>query len=311
MAVVVATFYQFVSLKDPSVIKQVLLPFCQAHALQGTVILATEGINGTVAGSRQAIDALRAWLMTDARFRHLEYKESLTQKSPFLRTRVLIKKEIVTLGVASLNLADNPALLRGEYVDPEAWDALITQPQVTLLDTRNDYETKIGSFNGAQDPQLKRFRDFPHFVAQHLKPDVEQKVALFCTGGIRCEKASAYLLQLGFKHVFQLKGGILNYLRTVAAQENQWWGECFVFDHRTSVDHELRKGSHGMCYGCRRPISVADCSSAKFIAGVSCPQCFDELSDLQKARFAERRRQVTLALNRNGHHLGPVTSPTD
>lgn len=311
MATVVATFYRFVTLKDPTDIKQVLLPFCQAHHLQGTIILATEGINGTVAGSRQAVDAIKTWLLTDARFRDLEYKESPAQTSPFLRMKVLIKKEIVTLGVATLNLADSPSGISGEYVSPEAWDALITQPQVTLLDTRNDYETKIGSFNGAKDPQLKRFRDFPRFVAQHLKPEVDQKVALFCTGGIRCEKASAYLLLLGFKHVLQLKGGILNYLRTMTAKKNQWWGECFVFDHRTSVDNELRKGSHEMCYGCRRPISEADCSSAKFIAGVACPQCFDDLSELQKARFAERRRQMMLALNRHGHHLGPATNPTD
>ncbi|MDP5052841.1 MAG: rhodanese-related sulfurtransferase [Congregibacter sp.] len=300
MSVVVAALYKFVALPDYHALREPLLELCRAQGLKGTLLLAQEGINGTVAGDRDGLDAVLAKLRDDPRFADLEHKESLHDAQPFLRMKVKLKQEIVTMGVPQVD----PNRVVGTYVKPADWDALLADPGVTLIDTRNDYECAIGSFKGALDPMITSFRDFPAWVEKNLDPKKNQKVAMFCTGGIRCEKASSYLLEQGFDAVFHLKGGILKYLEEVSPASSSWEGECFVFDERVAVNHALEKGSYDQCFACRHPVSHEDLESADYVKGVSCPHCIHRQSDAQRERFAERQRQVDLAKTRGEQHIG-------
>jgi UPF0176 protein len=271
MALVVATFYKFVPFPDCATYRQPLLEYCLAQQLKGTILLAPEGINGTIAGCRDSIEAMLTFVRSDLRFGDLEVKTSYTQAWPFERMKVRLKREIVTLGQPDVNPGDRV----GTYVDSQDWNALLCDPTVTVIDTRNDYEVKIGTFQGAQNPQTASFREFPAYVQQNLDPLTHPKVALFCTGGIRCEKATAYLLQQGFAEVYHLKGGILKYLETIPASDSLWQGECFVFDERVAVEHGLKPGTHELCRACGHPISIADQRSDYFEPEVSCPYCFN------------------------------------
>jgi UPF0176 protein len=251
-------------------------------------------VNGTVAGSRSSIDSLISFLKAEPRLHDIEHKESFTNELPFDRMKVKLKKEIVPLGVSTVD----PNELVGTYVSPEEWNELISDPEVVIVDTRNDYEVDIGTFKGAIDPKTKRFRDFPAFVSATLDPEKHKKVAMFCTGGIRCEKASSYMLQQGFKEVFHLKGGILKYLEKIPSDKSLWDGECFVFDQRIAVGNGLVVGDHEQCYACRHPVSPQDRESSKFRLGVSCPYCFDNLPEKTRARAIERQKQNVLSKKR-------------
>ena len=298
--VVVAALYKFVTLEDYQALREPLLNACIAAGVRGTLLLASEGINGTIAGSREAIDTVLRELRRDPRLADLEHKESRDIEIPFYRMKVKLKKEIVTLGVEGVD----PNRCVGTYVRPEDWNELISNPDVVLIDTRNDYECDIGSFRGALDPRTTSFRDFPAFVRANLDPRKHKKVAMFCTGGIRCEKASAFMLNEGFAEVYHLQGGILKYLEEVPAQESLWEGECFVFDNRVAVDQHLQKGRYDQCYGCRHPILEEDKHSGKYEAGVCCPHCYGQLTPDQQMRFRERQKQVDLAAQRGEPHVG-------
>ena len=298
--VVVAALYKFVSLQHYRELREPLLDFCSERGIKGTLLLAREGINGTIAGSRDAIDAVLAYLKAMPELRDLEHKESYDDHMPFHRMKVKLKKEIVTMGVPAID----PNECVGTYVKPQDWNALIDDPDVLLIDTRNDYEVDIGTFRGALDPRTTNFREFPDYVRKHLDPAKQRKVAMFCTGGIRCEKASAFMLKEGFEEVYHLQGGILKYLEEVPADQSAWEGDCFVFDNRVSVDQHLRKGRYDQCYGCRHPITEEDKASDLYEKGVCCPLCFDTLSDDQKSRFRERQKQVELAADRGEAHVG-------
>ncbi|BAU63613.1 rhodanese domain-containing protein [Stanieria sp. NIES-3757] len=287
MTIVIATFYKFVTLENLSQRRQSLREFCQKHDLKGTILLATEGINGTIAGSRENIDKVFAYLRSESKFADLEYKESYSEVCPFERLKVKIKSEIVTFGVSEVA----PSQKVGTYVAPQEWNKIISDSEVVVIDTRNDYEVEIGTFKRANNPQTESFREFPEYVAKNLDPQKHQKVAMFCTGGIRCEKASSYLLSQGFKEVYHLKGGILKYLEEVPAEESLWEGECFVFDERVAVKQGLEPGSYDLCYACGHPISEADKASPYYEPIVSCPHCYDKLTPEKKARQLEKQRQ--------------------
>lgn len=296
---VVCAMYKFVTLENYQDLKQPLLNTMLAAGIKGTLLLAREGINGTVSGSRAAIDALLDYLNTDERIRGINYKESYTDTNPFYRTKVKLKKEIVTMGVNGID----PKHIVGTYVKPQDWNDLISRDDVVLIDTRNDYEYEVGTFKGAVNPHTKTFRELPDFVKENLNPAKHKKVAMFCTGGIRCEKSTAYLKEHGFDEVYHLEGGILKYLEEVPEQNSLWQGECFVFDNRVTVNHQLEKGIYDACHACRRPITAADKQRPEYEAGVSCHQCIDEYTDEQKGRFRERERQINLARARGQEHL--------
>ncbi len=298
--VVVAALYHFVTLEDFHEIREPLLDVCREAGVKGTLLLANEGINGTIAGPREGIDKVLAYLKSDARLSGLQHKESFDEEMPFYRMKVKLKREIVTMGVEGID----PNLVVGTYVRPEDWNDLVNDPDVLLIDTRNDYEYSIGSFKGAVDPQTTTFREFPEYVRSHLDPQKQKKVAMFCTGGIRCEKASAFMLQEGFEEVYHLQGGILKYLEEVPEAESTWEGECFVFDNRVAVNHRLEKGQYDQCYGCRMPITDEDKQSDKYRKGVCCPHCYDSLSADQIERFSERQKQIELARARGEIHVG-------
>lgn len=300
--VVVAALYKFVRLPDFRELRPRLLGFCQEHGIKGTLLLAEEGINGTIAGSRAGIDAVLVRLRSDPRLAELEYKESIASEPPFLRMKVKLRREIVTMGVPDID----PRFTVGHYVKPEHWNALISDPDVLLIDTRNHYETAIGTFRNAVIPRTHSFREFPEYVARNLDPAKHKKIAMFCTGGIRCEKASSYLLSRGFAGVYHLQGGILKYLETVPETESLWQGECFVFDQRVTVSHALEEGSYEPCHACRHPLSAQDRESPHYTPGVSCPHCAGTRSDSQTAGAAERYKQVQLAQQRLQRHLGPL-----
>ncbi len=301
-AIVIAALYRFVRLDDYESLRQPLLQVLLDNQVRGTLLLAAEGINGTVAGPRSGIDALLDYLRADERLRDFDCKFSYAQEVPFYRSRVKLKREIVTMGVDGINPEN-----AGTYVEPGDWNELISDPDVTLIDTRNDYEYAIGSFAGAIDPETRSFRDFPAYVDRELDPARQRKVAMFCTGGIRCEKATAYLRERGFDEVYHLKGGILNYLAEVPESESLWHGECFVFDNRVSVNHALERGSYDQCHACRLPITDADKKSDKYRAGVSCPACYAEKSETERARYREREKQVKIAAARGESHIGAVS----
>lgn len=301
----VATLYKFVDLPDFEALRPGLLAFCRRQSIKGTLLLAPEGINGTVAGSRAALDGLLAYLRSDPRLADLAWQTSRAEAPPFQRMKVKLKKEIVTLGRPGVR----PAERAGAHVEPGQWNRLIADPAVVLIDTRNQYEHQIGTFENARSPETVNFREFPDYARVALDARRDKKVAMFCTGGIRCEKASAYLLQQGFEAVYQLKGGILNYLAKVEARDSLWRGECFVFDARVSVDHKLARGRYEQCFACRRPLSAADRRSAHYRPGVSCARCIGETTAARRAAFSERQRQVELAARRRQRHLGEKAPP--
>lgn len=298
--IVILALYKFVTLNDYKLLRQSLLKLMHKHQLKGTLLLAKEGINGTIAGERKDIDAILAWLQLDQRFIGLESKESYADKTPFCHSKVKLKQEIVTLGVADI---DTKAM-SGTYVKPKSWNALITETDVLLIDTRNDYETKIGSFKGAISPKTKTFREFVNYAKVNLDPKKHKKIAMYCTGGIRCEKSTAYLKSQGFDKVFYLKGGILKYLQDIPLAQSTWQGECFVFDNRVAVNHNLAKGGYDQCYACRHPITEADKNDKYYLSGVSCPNCYNKATKKQRQRFQEREKQMQLAKQRHEYHIG-------
>lgn len=300
--IVVAALYKFASMPDYKDLQQPLLDLCHRNGLKGTLLLAQEGINGTVAGSRAGIDALLQHLRSDPRLANLDHKESHAEEMPFYRMKVRLKKEIVTLGVPGID----PNKKVGTYVSPEEWNALISDPDVVVVDTRNSYEYEIGTFKGAVDPHTTTFREFPEFVSKNLDPAKHRKVAMFCTGGIRCEKASSYMLEQGFEEVYHLQGGILKYLEIVPADESLWEGECFVFDQRVAVKQGLELGEHVLCHACRHPVSPEERLSPQYQEGVSCPHCYASLSEEKRRSAAERQRQVELAEQRGDIHIGKL-----
>ncbi len=297
---VVCALYKFVALEDYKAIRQPLLEAMESNGIKGTLLLASEGINGTVSGTQEGIDALLAWLNSDDRLNPISFKLSYHDNQPFYRTKVKLKKEIVTMGVEGID----PRKTVGTYVKPKDWNALISDPDVLLIDTRNDYEIEIGTFEHAVNPNTKTFREFPEYVKNNLDPKKNKKVAMFCTGGIRCEKSTAYLKEQGFEEVYHLEGGILQYLEDVPKEDTLWKGDCFVFDNRVAVNHDLEKSEYDQCYACRLPITDEDKASDKYEQGVSCPQCHGTHTEEQIARFREREKQINLARARNEEHVG-------
>ena len=325
-SVVIRALYRFTAVAEPERLRRGLLAELRRSGVVGTLIVAAEGINGTIAGRRDGVDAALAWLRRQPGLDGIEASESYADAPPFKRARVKVRREIVTLGLDAPVAVD--AACAGQHVDAADWNKLIDDDATLVIDTRNQYETRIGGFAGAVDPRTTNFRDFPAFVARELvapelvarestatesaretKPESTARkhrpIAMYCTGGIRCEKASAYLKQQGFEQVFQLRGGILKYLETVPAEESRWRGECFVFDERVSVDHGLRRGRYEQCHACRMPISAADKRSEKYTPGASCPHCFERISADRRARFLQREKQVALAAARGRAHFGP------
>ena len=305
-AFLTAAFYRFVVLDDTEQLRPQLLAQCQAQQVKGNVLLAHEGINGTIAGPEAGVRAVLAWLRADPRLAALVHKEAWATEDPFYRMKVSLKREIVTLGVPDVHAATEA----GTYVSPQDWNQLIDDPDVAVVDVRNDYEVAIGSFQGAIDPHTRSFSEFPQWVERNealLRG--KSKVAMFCTGGIRCEKSTAYLRQLGFKNVYHLEGGILKYLETVAPEDSRWQGDCFVFDERVSVGHGLQPGDHQLCRSCRRPLDAADRASPLFVEGVSCAHCHGSTTEAQKSAYAERQRQMERAAARAERHVGQVFSP--
>ncbi len=286
MSYIIATFYKFVTISEIEAIRAQILAFCRKNKVKGTIILAKEGINGTIAGSSQAIATVLSYLRTIPGLADLEHKESTSQKLPFVRLKVKIKSEIVTLGIPEVN----PTQQVGTYVAPQDWNQIISDPEVVVIDTRNDYEVEIGSFYQAKNPNTQSFREFPEYIVKNLDPKKHSKVAMFCTGGIRCEKASSYMLSQGFKEVYHLQGGILKYLENVPPQESMWTGECFVFDERVAVKEGLELGNYELCYACGHPISKADKNSPQYESYISCPHCYDRLTPSKKARQEDRRQ---------------------
>ncbi len=283
---VVAALYQFKTLSDPAALREQLLTLGQSAGLCGTLIVAPEGVNGTVAGSREAIDRLHAALVA-AGFDHLEYKESAADTQPFKKYKVRLKREIVTLGVPV-----EPLARVGHYVAPQEWNALMADPEVILVDTRNDYEYKAGTFEGAVDPHTASFREFPAWVEKNLSGKEDQKIAMFCTGGIRCEKATSYLLERGFTNVYHLKGGVLAYLEHIPEDQSHWQGDCFVFDERVTVGHGLQPTGAEMCYSCGWPLTAQETQRPLFERGVSCQHCHAQTSEQQKKQMRDRQQMM-------------------
>lgn len=304
-----AALYKFVSLPDFAGLRQPLIEFCQARGIKGTLLLAAEGINGTIAGPEGGVRELLAHLRADPRLASLEHKESWSDKEPFYRLKVKLKKEIVTLGVDGID----PNRMAGRYVQPQDWNRLIQDPEVVLIDTRNDYEYHVGTFQGAINPETRSFTQLPAWVEQQMQPGgrlaprpdgSKPRVAMFCTGGIRCEKSTAFMRTKGFDEVYHLEGGILKYLETMPPEQSTWQGECFVFDERVSVGHDLKPGHFQLCRSCRHPLSEEDKQSPLFEDGVSCPRCHDSLTPEQRRKFSERQRQMALARARGERHIG-------
>ncbi|MCK0151505.1 rhodanese-related sulfurtransferase [Marivita sp. S6314] len=295
----VCALYHFTRFDDPSRLRDPLLAVCRENEITGTLLLAQEGINGTVAGSAAGIDRLLTYLRALPGCADLEWKLSTASMRPFHRMKVRLKKEIVTMGVPDVD----PRAKVGHYVQPQDWNALIQSPDVAVIDTRNDYEVAIGTFDGAVDPQTASFREFPEWWEKNKDRFHNKRIAMFCTGGIRCEKSTNYLLSQGVEDVYHLKGGILKYLEEVPQDESAWNGDCFVFDARVSVGHGLVEGPHHLCYACRRPILPEDLQKPSYEHGVSCHQCVDETSEDDKARFRERQKQIRLSEKRGERHL--------
>jgi UPF0176 protein len=298
--IVVCALYKFTALENYESLRLPLLDFMTGLGIKGTLLLAKEGINGTIAGPNEAVEQLLSRLQADERLANLDYKKSYSETNPFYRTKVRLKKEIVTLGVEDID----PRRVVGTYVKPSEWNKLISDPETVLIDTRNDYEIGIGTFKNAINPNTESFREFPDYVKKNLDPALHRKVAMFCTGGIRCEKSTAYLKEQGFDEVYHLQGGILKYLEEVPKEESLWEGECFVFDNRVAVNHSLEHGRYDQCHACRIPITEEDKDHPLYIKGVSCPHCHNQTSADRKAAFKERQRQVDLAHDRKEEHIG-------
>jgi len=299
-AILVAALYKFADLADFESIRPGLLAACRRNHVFGTILLAREGINGTIAGSRAGIDAVLAHVRSLPGCADLEHKESFADEMPFHRMKVRLKREIVTMGVKDID----PTQIVGTYVDARDWNALISDPDTVVIDTRNDYEVAIGTFEGAIDPHTRSFSEFPDWFRSKHNEFAGKKIAMFCTGGIRCEKATALMLELGFEEVYHLQGGILRYLQEMPDADNRWQGECFVFDTRVAVDRDLAEGGYVQCHACRRPLSAEDVESPDYREGVSCPHCVNEIDAERAARLEERRRQVALAQERGEKHIG-------
>ena len=300
---IVAALYHFTRFDDIAAIQRPLLDLCKSRGISGTLLLAPEGINGTIAGDRAGIDTVIAHIRTLPGCADFEWKESTATVPPFHRMKVRLKREIVTMGQPDVD----PATTVGHYVAPADWNALIQSPDVAVIDTRNDYEVAIGTFDGAVDPQTKTFGEFPAWLEENKERFHNKKIAMFCTGGIRCEKSTNFLIGQGVEDVYHLKGGILKYLEEVPQEDSTWDGDCFVFDARVSVGHGLKEGPHELCYACRRPILPTDKTRPEFEEGVSCHQCTDQTSDDDKARFRERQKQIALARKRGSHHIGGLS----
>jgi len=297
----VAAFYKFSTLDGYADWRSPLLDMCRKHGVKGTILLAAEGVNGTIAGSRQGIAGVLEFLGRICGLAAGDVKFSEAAEIPFHRMKVRLKKEIVTMGVAGLD----PAADAGTYVEPADWNSLIADPDTVVVDTRNGYEVGLGTFAGAVDPGTASFSEFPAWAEENRERLAGRRVAMFCTGGIRCEKATAYLRSIGLEDVFHLKGGILKYLEEIPQRESLWRGECFVFDERVSVGHGLREGEAELCRACRRPLTMADRQSPHYWPGVSCPYCHEERSEEDRSRYAERHRQVELAGKRGARpHIG-------
>lgn len=286
---VVCALYHFVRLSNLPVLQTQLKQLMDANTIRGTLLLAEEGINGTVAGSRSGISTMQTWLRNDERFKDLVWKESIDTEMPFAKAKVKLKKEIVTMGIPSVDPND----IKGTYVEPKDWNALISDPNVTLIDTRNDYEVRFGTFQNAINPKTDTFKQFPEFLKSTLgEPNTEKKVAMFCTGGIRCEKSTAYLKTQGFDKVYHLQGGILKYLEEIPEEKSMWEGECFVFDDRVTVNHKLERGNYEQCHACHSPISREDMKSPQYVVSESCPYCFGKTDPERQKRLAEKRRHA-------------------
>jgi len=298
--VVIAALYRFVRLDDFDALREPLLAVCLRHNIKGTLLLAREGINGTVSGVRTDIEKVLNYLRSDPRLSDLDCKYSTHAERPFLRMKVKLKNEIVTMGQPDVD----PNASVGRYASASEWNALIDDAECLVIDTRNDYEVEIGTFEGAINPNTSSFREFPQWVEQNLNPEQHKKIAMFCTGGIRCEKATSLLVEKGFEEVWHLNGGILKYFEDMPEKETRWQGECFVFDSRVSVNHQLEKGQYDQCFACRFPIDQEQMASPHYQPGVSCPRCFDKHSEDQRARFSERQRQIELSRERGEEHLG-------
>ena len=302
--ILVAAFYKFVDWNDFKDLKLRLESVCEKAGTLGTILLAPEGINGTISGTDQGIQEVLEYLWQDDRLADLTPKYSITTDKTFYRMKIKLKKEIVSMGVPKTK----PAATTGTMVPPKEWNKVIEDPEMLVIDTRNDYEYSIGTFRNALNPNTTSFREFPEWVEKELKPllvnNKEKKVAMFCTGGIRCEKASSYLLGIGFDEVLQLEGGILKYLEEIDPNDSQWEGECFVFDERVSLKHGLIKGDYDMCHACRMPIDENDKTSQHYVEGVSCPRCYDFHSKEKKEGFTERQKQIQIAKKQNKTHIG-------
>jgi len=296
----VAALYHFVPVPHFAALRAPLQALCEENDVRGTLLLAHEGINGTIAGPPEGVRAVLSFLRRQPEFSALEHKESHAAEMPFLRMKVRLKKEIVTMGVEDID----PNRSVGTYVAPQDWNALISDPDTIVIDTRNDYETAIGMFKGAVDPNTKTFREFPDWVRNNAGLHNKPKIAMYCTGGIRCEKATAFMKEEGFEEVYHLKGGILKYLEEVPAEESLWEGACFVFDERVSVTHGLAEGEHELCRACRHPLTAEEIASPLFEAGVSCPHCHATRSEEDRLRFRQRQKQMDLARKRGERHLG-------
>lgn len=301
--IVVAALYHFARFDRFADLQAPLTDICEKNGIVGTLLLAPEGINGTIAGSREGIDTVLDFIRAQPEFEALEHKESFAEQLPFYRLKVRLKKEIVAMGVPGTD----PTQIVGTYVEPQDWNDLIDDPDTVIIDTRNDYEIKVGTFKNAVNPGTEAFREFPDWVKRNENMLKGKKIAMFCTGGIRCEKSTAFVKSLGYDDVYHLKGGILKYLEDVPQEQSTWDGECFVFDERVAVKHGLELGEHKLCRACRHPLSPEDLRSEKFVAGVSCHHCYDQYSDEDRARFAERQKQSELAARRGKRHIGDDT----
>ena len=302
---IISALYKFHNIPDPCKIHNEIREELKKNSIKGTVLIGSEGINGTISArcSKNLNESL-AFIRSISGFKNIDIKNSFSKKSPFVRLKVKLKKEIVTIGDSSVN----PNINRGDYVEPNEWNKIIEDEDVLLIDTRNKYECTIGTFRNALNPNTTKFREFPKWLESQNFSDSykkNKKVAMFCTGGIRCEKASSLMKTKGFKNVYHLKGGILNYFESVPEKESLWNGECFVFDDRVSIKHDLSEGTYDMCHGCRMPITDNDKKSKNFIKGVACPKCFDKTSDEQKSRYMSRQKQIDIAKKRNKQHIGP------
>lgn len=297
---VTCALYKFVALPNYGSIRHPLLKVMTDNQVYGTLLLASEGINGTISSTRAGIDAVLNWLSQQPGLENIDTKESFDKEIPFYRTKVKLKKEIVTMGVEGID----PRQVVGTYVKPQDWNDLISDPEVLVVDTRNDYEVEIGTFKHAVDPKTTSFREFPEWANKNIDRAKTKKIAMFCTGGIRCEKSTAYMKEQGFDEVYHLEGGILKYLEEIPKEQTLWQGECFVFDNRVAVDHDLKRGSYDQCHACRMPITEQEKTLDTYTEGLSCHHCYGKVSEEQKQRFAQRQKQVQLAKARGEEHIG-------